>query len=308
MPVVVAGIPHERATLHDDIIDLEARRRGRPTVLAAYSAGHAIMLGDALPALVFAHVGEHPHPRIRQVLRIAREGWVGCARGGSATRSKRAAARRTSTGPSPCRRPRPPRAGPADRHLQRAGGGCRPIRMAPPHGGALPQRPVNGIASWSTRQPPSTPAPGPRRTARGTFGTTPRTRGSRRTRRGGQVRRRGAARRAIDPAGTGARLIRSRAGSRARPDSTPRPDRRALPVPPTRTTVGGPVRPDPEPTGGHRFGGGGGIRETGLGRVRPAWKATAIRWAGCSDDPTWSDESLGRTFSPARPARAAGIR
>ncbi|MEV7713151.1 polyprenyl synthetase family protein [Streptomyces sp. NPDC088270] len=76
LPAVVAGnLLMNVATLHDDIIDLEAQRRGRPTVLAAYTTGHAIMAGDALLALAFAHLGEHPHPRTRQALALAREGW-----------------------------------------------------------------------------------------------------------------------------------------------------------------------------------------------------------------------------------------
>ncbi|WP_439678188.1 polyprenyl synthetase family protein [Embleya sp. MST-111070] len=76
LPAVVAGnLLMNVATLHDDIIDLEAQRRGRPTVLAAYTTGHAIMAGDALLALAFAHLGEHPHPRTRQALQVMREGW-----------------------------------------------------------------------------------------------------------------------------------------------------------------------------------------------------------------------------------------
>ncbi|MEV7603536.1 polyprenyl synthetase family protein [Kitasatospora sp. NPDC089797] len=77
LPAVVAGnLLMNVATLHDDIIDLEVRRRGRLTVLAAYSTGHAIMAGDALLALAVAHLGEHPHPRTSQALRIIREGWL----------------------------------------------------------------------------------------------------------------------------------------------------------------------------------------------------------------------------------------
>ncbi|MEU1722516.1 polyprenyl synthetase family protein [Nonomuraea sp. NPDC005692] len=77
LPAVVAGnLLMNVATLHDDIIDLEAQRRGRPTVPAAYTTGHAIMAGDALLALAFSHLGEHPHPRTRQALRTMREGWL----------------------------------------------------------------------------------------------------------------------------------------------------------------------------------------------------------------------------------------
>ncbi|MEV7393233.1 polyprenyl synthetase family protein [Streptomyces sp. NPDC091215] len=77
LPAVVAGnLLMNVATLHDDIIDLEAQRRGRPTVLAAYTTGHAVMAGDALLALAFSHLGEHPHPRTRQTLQIMREGWL----------------------------------------------------------------------------------------------------------------------------------------------------------------------------------------------------------------------------------------
>ncbi|MFJ4094028.1 polyprenyl synthetase family protein [Kitasatospora sp. NPDC089913] len=77
LPAVVAGnLLMNVATLHDDVIDLEARRRGRPTVSAAYTAGHAIMAGDALLALALVHLGECPHPRTPQALRIIREGWL----------------------------------------------------------------------------------------------------------------------------------------------------------------------------------------------------------------------------------------
>ncbi|MEU8324631.1 polyprenyl synthetase family protein [Nonomuraea sp. NPDC048881] len=77
LPAVVAGnLLMNVATLHDDIVDLEARRRGRPTVLAAYTTGHAIMAGDALLALAFSHLGEHPHPRTQQALRTMRAGWL----------------------------------------------------------------------------------------------------------------------------------------------------------------------------------------------------------------------------------------
>ncbi|YCK39799.1 polyprenyl synthetase family protein [Actinomadura sp. ATCC 39365] len=77
LPAVVAGnLLMNVATLHDDIIDLEAQRRGRPTVPAAYTTGHAIMAGDALLALAFSHLGEHPHPRTRQALRTMLDGWL----------------------------------------------------------------------------------------------------------------------------------------------------------------------------------------------------------------------------------------
>ncbi|MFI0901616.1 polyprenyl synthetase family protein [Streptomyces sp. NPDC020983] len=77
LPAVVAGnLLMNVATLHDDIVDLEARRRGRPTVLAAYSTGHAVMAGDALLALAFSHLALHPHPRTQDALRIMREGWL----------------------------------------------------------------------------------------------------------------------------------------------------------------------------------------------------------------------------------------
>lgn len=111
LPAVVAGnLLMNVATLHDDIIDLEAQRRGRPTVLAAYTTGHAIMAGDALLALAFAHLGEHPHPGPgRRWPSRARAG-ASCARARSATRSTKATARPASTGPSPCRPPRPPKA------------------------------------------------------------------------------------------------------------------------------------------------------------------------------------------------------
>lgn len=63
LPAAVAvELVHDFSLLHDDIMDNDRTRRGRPTVWAVYGEGPAILLGDALHALAqitLAAAGPH---------------------------------------------------------------------------------------------------------------------------------------------------------------------------------------------------------------------------------------------------------
>ncbi|MFJ9590868.1 polyprenyl synthetase family protein [Streptomyces acidicola] len=67
--------------VHDDIMDTEVARRGRPTLHHAYGTERALMVGDALLGLAFSHLGEHRHPRARQALRSLSDSWIGVCAG-----------------------------------------------------------------------------------------------------------------------------------------------------------------------------------------------------------------------------------
>lgn len=49
---------HNFSLVHDDIMDRDEQRRGRPSVWHAYGSSAAIMVGDALHALAFELIGE----------------------------------------------------------------------------------------------------------------------------------------------------------------------------------------------------------------------------------------------------------
>ncbi|WP_406690803.1 polyprenyl synthetase family protein [Saccharopolyspora sp. ID03-671] len=50
---VAVELVHNFSLLHDDVLDRDAARRGRPTAWAAFGAGPAIMAGDALLSLAY---------------------------------------------------------------------------------------------------------------------------------------------------------------------------------------------------------------------------------------------------------------
>ncbi len=52
---------HNFSLVHDDIMDRDEQRRGRPSVWHAYGSSAAIMVGDALHALAFDLIGEVGH-------------------------------------------------------------------------------------------------------------------------------------------------------------------------------------------------------------------------------------------------------
>ena len=54
VPAAVAvELVHNFSLLHDDVLDRDAARRGRPTAWAAFGSGPAIMAGDALLSLAY---------------------------------------------------------------------------------------------------------------------------------------------------------------------------------------------------------------------------------------------------------------
>jgi farnesyl diphosphate synthase len=85
LPAAVAvELVHCYSLIHDDLpaMDDDELRRGRPTVHKAYDEATAILAGDALLTLAFAHLGEHgatdPAVRSRLVVELA----IGAGAGG----------------------------------------------------------------------------------------------------------------------------------------------------------------------------------------------------------------------------------
>jgi geranylgeranyl diphosphate synthase type I len=58
---VAVELVHTFSLLHDDIMDGDALRRGRPAVWKAYGTGPAVLAGDALFALAVETLGATPH-------------------------------------------------------------------------------------------------------------------------------------------------------------------------------------------------------------------------------------------------------
>jgi farnesyl diphosphate synthase len=79
---------HCYSLIHDDLpaMDDDDLRRGRPTVHRAYDEATAILAGDALLTLAFAHLGEHgaedPAIRARLVVELAASAGAGGMVGG----------------------------------------------------------------------------------------------------------------------------------------------------------------------------------------------------------------------------------
>ncbi|MFF4262927.1 family 2 encapsulin nanocompartment cargo protein polyprenyl transferase [Streptomyces virginiae] len=55
-------LAHNFTLLHDDIIDKDVRRRGRPTAWTVFGTADAIITGDAMMALALRLQAEDPHP------------------------------------------------------------------------------------------------------------------------------------------------------------------------------------------------------------------------------------------------------
>ncbi|MFG2980645.1 family 2 encapsulin nanocompartment cargo protein polyprenyl transferase [Streptomyces sp. NPDC048258] len=55
-------LAHNFTLLHDDVIDQDARRRGRPTAWTVFGIPDAIITGDAMMALALRLLAEDPHP------------------------------------------------------------------------------------------------------------------------------------------------------------------------------------------------------------------------------------------------------
>jgi farnesyl diphosphate synthase len=87
-PAVAVELIHCYSLVHDDLpaMDDDDLRRGLPTVHKAYDDATAILAGDALLTLAFAHLGEHgaqePAIRARLVVELAAGAGVGGMVGG----------------------------------------------------------------------------------------------------------------------------------------------------------------------------------------------------------------------------------
>ncbi|MEU7560244.1 polyprenyl synthetase family protein [Streptomyces eurythermus] len=72
---VVGDLLVNTSIIHDDVLDRDPVRRGRPALWAAYGTECALMVGDALLGLAFSLLGEQSHPRTHQALRMMSDGW-----------------------------------------------------------------------------------------------------------------------------------------------------------------------------------------------------------------------------------------
>lgn len=63
---VAVELAHNFTLLHDDIIDEDSRRRGRPTAWTVFGTPDAIIVGDAMMALALRLLAEDPHPASAQ--------------------------------------------------------------------------------------------------------------------------------------------------------------------------------------------------------------------------------------------------
>jgi farnesyl diphosphate synthase len=87
---VAVELVHCYSLVHDDLpaMDDDDLRRGRPTVHKAYDEATAILAGDALLTLAFAHLAEHgaedPAIRARLVVELATGSGIGGMAGGQA--------------------------------------------------------------------------------------------------------------------------------------------------------------------------------------------------------------------------------
>lgn len=59
---VAVELAHNFTLLHDDVIDKDARRRGRATAWTVFGTPDAIITGDAMMALALRLLAEDPHP------------------------------------------------------------------------------------------------------------------------------------------------------------------------------------------------------------------------------------------------------
>jgi len=68
---VAVELVHNFSLIHDDIMDHDDLRRGRPALWRCFGAGSAILVGDALHALAFEVLCEHENPRAARALSVA---------------------------------------------------------------------------------------------------------------------------------------------------------------------------------------------------------------------------------------------
>ncbi len=67
---------HSFTLVHDDIMDQDDTRRGKPTVHAKWDVGTAILAGDGLVALAYRALLSRPSPRLTEMARAFTEGIV----------------------------------------------------------------------------------------------------------------------------------------------------------------------------------------------------------------------------------------
>ncbi|MFI6000072.1 family 2 encapsulin nanocompartment cargo protein polyprenyl transferase [Streptomyces sp. NPDC051366] len=63
---VAVELAHNFTLLHDDVIDKDTKRRGRPTAWTVFGIPDAIITGDAMMALALRLLAEDPHPASAQ--------------------------------------------------------------------------------------------------------------------------------------------------------------------------------------------------------------------------------------------------
>ncbi|MFE6841187.1 family 2 encapsulin nanocompartment cargo protein polyprenyl transferase [Streptomyces sp. NPDC057686] len=63
---VAVELAHNFTLLHDDVIDKDTKRRGRPTAWTVFGMPDAIITGDAMMALALRLLAEDPHPASAQ--------------------------------------------------------------------------------------------------------------------------------------------------------------------------------------------------------------------------------------------------
>jgi farnesyl diphosphate synthase/geranylgeranyl diphosphate synthase type II len=73
---VALELVHTYSLVHDDLpcMDDDDLRRGRPTVHRAYDEATAVLVGDALQSLAFAHLLDRPDPRAATLARLLARG------------------------------------------------------------------------------------------------------------------------------------------------------------------------------------------------------------------------------------------
>ncbi|MCL3999034.1 polyprenyl synthetase family protein, partial [Streptomyces lavenduligriseus] len=72
---VVGDLLVNTSIIHDDVLDRDPMRRGRPALWAVYGTECALVVGDALLGLAFSLLGEQSHPRTHQALRMMSDSW-----------------------------------------------------------------------------------------------------------------------------------------------------------------------------------------------------------------------------------------
>lgn len=73
---VAVELMHNFTLVHDDIMDKDDVRRGRPTVHVAWDADVAILTGDGLIALAYRQLFRTPTPRLRELGEVFSEGII----------------------------------------------------------------------------------------------------------------------------------------------------------------------------------------------------------------------------------------